>query len=402
MEDVVQLFDKVDQNREAMVDTWKLLVDRDCGSGNKAGVDGVGRDVRDFLEKCGFKVWFHEYEKAGNMLVAEYGDASKPFIVLTGHMDTVFGDGTAAARPFTIKDGKVTGPGVLDMKGGVTILLYAVRFLLEAGYNRYRIKIILAGDEEVAHGNSTASADYEKEAKGAVMGFNLETGFVDNSVVIERKGVAQYLFEVDGVGAHAGNNPEDGRSAVEELAHKILDIQAETDWQEGTTVNCGVIAGGTVANAVPEHAWVKVDVRFKTTAGMERIEKAFQKIAKKQYVESTTTCCKKLVVFPPMERLESSEKLFERAEAIAEKYGFPKAKAIAVGGGSDSAHLTACGIPTLCALGVRGQFNHTEREWAEEESLFERTKLLMALLSELLSEKESGESYERGCICLYR
>ena len=383
MEDVVQLFDKVDQNREAMVDTWKLLVDRDCGSGNKAGVDGVGRDVKDFLEKCGFKVWFHEYEKAGNMLVAEYGDASKPFIVLTGHMDMVFGDGTAAARPFTIKDGKVTGPGVLDMKGGVTILLYAVRFLLEAGYNRYRIKIILAGDEEVAHGNSTASADYEKEAKGAVMGFNLETGFVDNSVVIERKGVAQYLFEVDGVGAHAGNNPEDGRSAVEELAHKILDIQAETDWQEGTTVNCGVIAGGTVANAVPEHAWVKVDVRFKTTAGMERIEKAFQKIAKKQYVESTTTCCKKLVVFPPMERLESSEKLFERAEAIAEKYGFPKAKAIAVGGGSDSAHLTACGIPTLCALGVRGQFNHTEREWAEKESLFERTKLLMALLSEL-------------------
>ena len=383
MEDVVQLFDKVDQNREAMVDTWKLLVDRDCGSGNKAGVDGVGRDVKDFLEKCGFKVWFHEYEKAGNMLVAEYGDASKPFIVLTGHMDTVFGDGTAAARPFTIKDGKVTGPGVLDMKGGVTILLYAVRFLLEAGYNRYRIKIILAGDEEVAHGNSTASADYEKEAKGAIMGFNLETGFVDNSVVIERKGVAQYLFEVDGVGAHAGNNPEDGRSAVEELAHKILDIQAETDWQEGTTVNCGVIAGGTVANAVPEHAWVKVDVRFKTTAGMERIEKAFQKIAKKQYVESTTTCCKKLVVFPPMERLESSEKLFERAEAIAEKYGFPKAKAIAVGGGSDSAHLTACGIPTLCALGVRGQFNHSEREWAEEESLFERTKLLMALLSEL-------------------
>ena len=383
MEDVVQLFDKVDQNREAMVDTWKLLVDRDCGSGNKAGVDGVGRDVKDFLEKCGFKVWFHEYEKAGNMLVAEYGDASKPFIVLTGHMDTVFGDGTAAARPFTIKDGKVTGPGVLDMKGGVTILLYAVRFLLEAGYNRYRIKIILAGDEEVAHGNSTASADYEKEAKGAVMGFNLETGCVDNSVVIERKGVAQYLFEVDGVGAHAGNNPEDGRSAVEELAHKILDIQAETDWQEGTTVNCGVIAGGTVANAVPEHAWVKVDVRFKTTAGMERIEKAFQKIAKKQYVESTTTCCKKLVVFPPMERLESSEKLFERAEAIAEKYGFPKAKAIAVGGGSDSAHLTACCLPTLCALGVRGQFNHTEREWAEEESLFERTKLLMALLSEL-------------------
>ena len=376
-------YEWIDAHKDDMVDLWKQMVTIDSGIGVKEGGMEIGNLCAGILEKLGFSIRRVSYEKCGDTIIGERGDLSKPYTILMGHMDTVFFKGEPEKRPFTIKDGKAYGPGVLDMKGGVTILLYAVRFLLEAGYNRYRIKIILAGDEEVAHGNSTASADYEKEAKGAVMGFNLETGCVDNSVVIERKGVAQYLFEVDGVGAHAGNNPEDGRSAVEELAHKILDIQAETDWQEGTTVNCGVIAGGTVANAVPEHAWVKVDVRFKTTAGMERIEKAFQKIAKKQYVESTTTCCKKLVVFPPMERLESSEKLFERAEAIAEKYGFPKAKAIAVGGGSDSAHLTACGIPTLCALGVRGQFNHTEREWAEEESLFERTKLLMALLAEL-------------------
>lgn len=376
-------YEWTDAHKDDMVDLWKQMVTIDSGIGVKEGGMEMGNLCAGILEKLGFSIRRVSYEKCGDTIIGERGDLSKPYTILMGHMDTVFFKGEPEKRPFTIKDGKAYGPGVLDMKGGVTILLYAVRFLLEAGYNRYRIKIILAGDEEVAHGNSTASADYEKEAKGAIMGFNLETGFVDNSVVIERKGVAQYLFEVDGVGAHAGNNPEDGRSAVEELAHKILDIQAETDWQEGTTVNCGVIAGGTVANAVPEHAWVKVDVRFKTTAGMERIEKAFQTIAKKQYVESTTTCCKKLVVFPPMERLESSEKLFERAEAIAEKYGFPKAKAIAVGGGSDSAHLTACGIPTLCALGVRGQFNHTEREWAEEESLFERTKLLMALLSEL-------------------
>lgn len=376
-------YEWIDAHKDDMVDLWKQMVTIDSGIGVKEGGMEMGNLCAGILEKLGFSIRRVSYEKCGDTIIGERGDLSKPYTILMGHMDTVFFKGEPEKRPFTIKDGKAYGPGVLDMKGGVTILLYAVRFLLEAGYNRYRIKIILAGDEEVAHGNSTASADYEKEAKGAVMGFNLETGCVDNSVVIERKGVAQYLFEVDGVGAHAGNNPEDGRSAVEELAHKILDIQAETDWQEGTTVNCGVIAGGTVANAVPEHAWVKVDVRFKTTAGMERIEKAFQKIAKKQYVESTTTCCKKLVIFPPMERLESSEKLFERAEAIAEKYGFPKAKAIAVGGGSDSAHLTACGIPTLCALGVRGQFNHTEREWAEEESLFERTKLLMALLSEL-------------------
>ena len=383
MTDLKELFKKVDSHREDMVNTWKFLVDRDCGSANKAGVDKVGEDIGAFLKDLGFTVRFHEYEKAGNMLVAEYGAESLPVVVLTGHMDTVFADGTAALRPFTVKDGKVTGPGVLDMKGGVTVLLYAVKFLVEAGYEKYRLKVVLAGDEEVAHQHSGANEDFEKEVTGAVMGFNLETSFIDNSIVVERKGVAQYLFEIDGVGAHAGNNPEDGRSAVEELAHKILDIQKQTDYKEGTTVNAGVIAGGTVANAIPEHAWCKVDVRFSKEEGIERVDKAFHEIAEKQYVDHTVTRLKPLVRFGAMERLPETMALFERAEKVAEKYGFPKMKAIAVGGGSDSTFLTRCGVPTLCALGVKGQFNHTEREWAEEESLFERCKLLMTFLTEL-------------------
>ena len=378
-----ELFTKVDENKKAMLETWRMLVDRDCGSANKAGVDAVGKDIQHFLEALGFAVRFHTYEKAGNMLVAEYGDMSQPFVILTGHMDTVFADGTAAARPFTIKDGKVTGPGVLDMKGGVTILLYAVKFLLESGYDRYPIKIILAGDEEVGHQKSEGVSDYKKEAQGARMAFNLETSFPDGSIVIQRKGCAQYLFEVTGVGAHAGNNPQDGRSAVEELAHKILDIQQETDYEEGTTVNVGVIGGGTVTNAVPEHAWCKVDVRFAKSEGICRIDRDFKDIAARQYVSDTKTVVKPLIVFPAMERLSASEALFARAEAVAKTYSFPKMKAIAVGGGSDSANLTAVGIPTLCALGVRGEFNHTEREWADEASLYERTKLLMAFLCEL-------------------
>lgn len=383
MADLKSLYEKVDSHREEMVNTWRFLVDRDCGSANKAGVDKVGKDIGEFLEKAGFTVRFHEYPEAGNMLVAEYGEESLPFVVLTGHMDTVFADGTAALRPFTITDGKVTGPGVLDMKGGVTVLMYAAKFLTEAGYGKYRLKIILAGDEEVAHQHSNAAEDYMKEAAGAVMGFNLETSFIDGSIVVERKGVAQYLLEIDGVGAHAGNNPEDGRSAVEELAHKILDIQKQTDYEEGTTVNAGVIGGGTVANAVPEHAWCKVDVRFSKASGIERIDKAFKEIAEKQYVDHTVTRLKPLVRFGNMERLPQTMALFERAEKTAEKYGFPKMKAIAVGGGSDSTFLTMCGVPTLCALGVKGQFNHTEREWADQESLFERCKLLMTFLVEL-------------------
>lgn len=383
MLDLQNLYEQVDRHQDDLMGTWKFLVDRDCGTANKKGVDRVGQDIKAFLKKIGFSVRFHEYEKAGNMLVAEYGDSKKPFVVLTGHMDTVFADGTAAERPFHVEGNKVTGPGVLDMKGGVTILLYAVKFLVEAGYDKYRLKIVLAGDEEVGHQNSTADVDYKKEVTGALMGFNLETSFVDNSIVIQRKGAAQYLFEIDGVGAHAGNNPQDGRSAVEELAHKILDIQHETDYEEGTTVNTGVIAGGTVANAIPEHAWCKVDVRFSKQSGIERVERDFKAIADKQYVDHTTTHLKRLIRFGAMEKLPGTMPLFEKAQAAAKAHGFPKMKAIAVGGASDSTFLTMCGVPTLCALGVKGQFNHTVREWAEKDSLFERCKLLMTLLTEL-------------------
>lgn len=383
MKTTEEIFQLIDRAKPAMMETWKSLVNRDCGSGNKAGVDSVGQDIRHFLEPLGFKVRFHEYEKAGNMLVAEYGDMTKPFVILTGHMDTVFADGTAAARSFAVKDGKVTGPGVLDMKGGVTVMLYTVKTLLENGWNRYPLKIILAGDEEVGHGWSDGAKDYVEESKGALMAFNYETGFIDNGIVLERKGCAQYRFDFHGVGAHAGNNPEDGRSAVKELCHKALDMEALTDFEEGTTVNVGVIAGGTVPNAIPEDAWCRVDVRFRTMAGMERVEKAFREIADRVYIDGVKTSCRCEIKVGAMERLASSEELFEKAQKIAGEAGLPEMKAIAVGGGSDSAYTTAAGVPTLCAMGVKGQFNHTVREWAEESSLTERAKLSAVLLMKL-------------------
>lgn len=383
MRTLEEIFQSIDQAKPAMMETWKSLVDRDCGSGNKAGVDSVGQDIRRFLEPLGFKVRFHEYEKAGNMLVAEYGDMTKPFMILTGHMDTVFADGTAAERPFTVQDGRVTGPGVLDMKGGITVMLYAVKTLLESGWDRYPLKIILAGDEEVGHGWSDAAQDYRKEARGALMAFNYETGFIDNGIVLERKGCAQYRFDFHGVGAHAGNNPEDGRSAVKELCHKALDMEALTDMAEGTTVNVGIIAGGTVPNAIPENAWCRVDVRFRTMAGIERVEKALKEITDKVYIDQVQTTCRCEVKMGAMERLASSEALFDKANQIAREAGLPEMKAIAVGGGSDSAYITAEGVPALCAMGVKGQFNHTVREWAEESSLTERAKLSAALLMKL-------------------
>lgn len=377
------LFKQAEEMKPEMMKTWAFLVNRDCGSEDKEGVDKVGQDIKKFLESIGFKVRFHEYEKAGNMLVAEYGDMSKPFVILTGHMDTVFHKGDSVARPFTVKNGKVTGPGCLDMKGGVTIMLYAVKFLVEAGYDKYPLKIILAGDEEVGHGQSNAAEDYMKESKGALMGFNMETSYLNNGVVVERKGCQRYQWDFTGVGAHSGNNPQDGRSAIQEMCHKAIDMEKLTDFEEGTTVNVGVMTGGTVPNAIPDRAQCIVDVRYKTLNGLHRIEKGFKDIAAKQYIPDTTTKFKVTTKVLAMERLDSTMNLFERANAIVKKNGLRELKAIAVGGGSDSAFLTASGIPCLCALGVRGEFNHTVREWAEEDSLVDREKVLLALLTEL-------------------
>ncbi len=378
-----RLFGRVDELKPRMMETWANLVNRDCGSRNKAGVDAVGRDVRAFLEEIVFRVRFHEYEKAGNLLIAERGDTTKPFVVLIGHLDTVFADGQAAERPFTEKDGVVTGPGCLDMKGGVTILLYAMKVLHESGWDRFPVKVILAGDEEAGHANSTAVDDMRAEARGALCGFNFETSFVDDSVVLWRKGVATFRFDVQGIGAHVGNNPKGGRSAITELCAKVADINALTDYDEGSTLNVGVIAGGTVPNACAEKAWCLVDLRTKSKPGYDRVYRGLQEIARKTYVDGTKTTLSTLFNFPAMEKLDSSMRLFEKVNAIAVANGFPRMTAKGVGGGSDSSSLTQEGVPTVCALGVKGEFNHTVREYALRDSLFERTKLLIAILTEL-------------------
>lgn len=382
-ERLTELFSRVDELKPEMRATWAYLVDRDCGSQNKAGIDSLGRAVKQFLEKCGFSVRFHEYEEAGNLLVAEKGDTTKPFICLVGHLDTVFPDGTSLDRPLILRDGKATGAGCLDMKGGITILLYAMKILAERGWDRYPVKILLAGDEEVAHRNSHAAYDLVEEARGGIMGFNFETGFLDDSVILGRMGYILYRVEVDGVSAHAGNNPEDGRSAILELAHKMIEISALADHSQGTLINVGVMGGGTVANAIPDKAWCVVDIRFMKAAEADRVKAGMDAIAARTVIEGTKTMLEKKVDIPAMERTEASEALFEKVNAIAKEAGLPELTPKCTGGGSDSVFLSRAGVPTICAMGVKGEFNHTDREYALEESLYEREKLILAVLDQI-------------------
>lgn len=364
----------IDTHQEEMLALWRELVQIESGSQYKTGVDAVAQKVKSQLDCLGAKTRVIEMPHAGNMVVSSWGEADRAPILLLGHMDTVFPNGTIHERPFTIQDGKAYGPGVLDMKGGLVIALYAVKALQAAGYQTRPIKWILAGDEEMAHQQSNAAACIQAAA------FNCETGFLDNGLVVQRKGSAVYTMRVQGVGAHAGNNPKGGRSAVLEIAHKVIDIQNASDWEKGTTFNVGLIQGGTVVNAVPDAASIQIDVRYLQPEYIEDIQQTLQQIAAKQYVSDTKTTLQKVAGFAPMKRTKATEQLFETVKKTYEEMGLPKPHAMMVGGGSDSAYTVLAGVPTVCAMGVKGAYNHTPREYADTASLFERAKVLAACI----------------------
>ncbi len=370
----------IDTHQEEMLALWRELVQIESGSQHKAGVDAVAQNLKTQLDSLGAKTRIIEMPHTGNMVVSSWGRTDRAPILLLGHMDTVFPNGTIHERPFTIQNGNAYGPGVLDMKGGLVIALYAVKALQAAGYQTRPIKFIVAGDEEMAHQYSNTASCIQEEAKGAAAAFNCETGFLDNGLVVQRKGSAVYTMSVQGVSAHAGNNPQDGRSAVLEIAHKVIDIQNASDWKRGTTFNVGLIQGGTVVNAVPDAASIQIDVRYLQPEYIEDIQQTLQQIAAKQYVSDTKTTLQKVAGFAPMKRTEATEQLFETVKKTYEEMGLPKPHAMMVGGGSDSAYTVLAGVPTVCAMGVKGAYNHTPREYAVTASLFERAKVLAACI----------------------
>ena len=266
------------------------------------------------------------------------------------------------------------------MKGGVTLAIHGLQALQNAGFDKYAFKVVFAGDEETGHKNSDLAETMMAEFKGALAAFDFETGFMNDNVVVERKGFYRFIMETFGRSVHAGNEPENGRNAIVELARKAVDIDALTDWNTGTTINVGTIEGGTVHNSAPAYAKMIVDMRFTDPAMLEEMKGKFQKINDNVYVDGVTCKMTPVSLMQPMVELESSKELFELVKKVYEEESFGSPKAITVGGGSDSAYTTMVGVPTVCAMGVKGGRNHTVDEFANVESLFMRAKLMCAVM----------------------
>ena len=379
MEQKNQAFQFIDDRRAEMVSLWQEVVNMEGGPHEKTGIDAVANRFKAVLDDVGAVSRTVEFENAGNMLIAELGNqAAKPGIIFMGHMDTAIATGAIARQPFTINDGKAYGPGVLDMKGGIVAFLYVIKALQSIGYNARPIKVILAGDEEVLHARSNAPDVFLKEAAGYAAAFNTETGFVDNGIVVGRKGVARFMMEVKGVAAHAGNDPENGRSAILEMAHKIIAVQKLTDWEKGISFNVGVMQGGKTSTAVPDYAKIDIDVRYKDPDDLPWILEQLQAVGANTYVDGTTTEVVFMEGIKPMKTTEGVLQLFELVKKSSEENGFGTPYAKYVGGASDSAYSIIAGVPTVCSMGVKGGRNHSPEEFAVVDSLFERAKLMIA------------------------
>jgi glutamate carboxypeptidase len=370
----------VDTKEAEILAFLERIVNIDSGTHDKAGVDQVGNILADKLQELGFEVEKVPQTQYGDHLIARKQGRGQRSILFIGHMDTVFPAGTAARRPFRVEGGRAYGPGVLDMKGGDVSLLFALEALKATGnpvYDDVTMTVIFNSDEEVL--SPTSRSIFEVEAKRADTACVFEPARPGGEYVIRRKGVGKYYLTVHGRAAHAGAQPEQGRSAVEEMARKILAIHAMTDFKVGTTLNVGLVRGGERSNVVAETAYAEIDLRAPDMEEARRVDARLREIAAASTVPDTTAELTGGLVFPPMEQTPASRRLFEAVQAAGRELGLDL-QGISTGGGSDGNHAAQF-TPTIDGMGPKGSETHSDREFIEVASMSERTKVTTLFLA---------------------
>lgn len=355
------------------------LVNVDCGSYTKAGVDEVGRWVADRLGQLGADVRVEANEVLGDTVVGTWEEpADSPRVLLIGHMDTVFGEGTVAERPYSTRAGRAYGPGVTDMKSGLLAGLYALWALREGGEWPFgRLVFVANPDEEI--GSPASSALIRREAETSDVALVLECARANGDIVSARKGVVDLRLRLRGRAAHAGVEPEKGRSATLEAAHKTVALHGLNGRWPGVSVNVGVLHGGTRPNVVAESAELEVDLRATNRAAMEQAEAAILDVCRASSVPDVSCQIEERARHWPMEKSDATAKLVEQAVEIAGRLGFELMDA-ATGGASDANTTAGMGVPTLDGLGPIGGLDHSPGEYLELDSIVPRTTLLAGLL----------------------
>ncbi|MEO1057592.1 MAG: M20 family metallopeptidase [Actinomycetota bacterium] len=300
------------------------------------------------------------------------GPSSK--VLILGHHDTVFPEGTLTQRPFTVRDGRATGPGVFDMLGGIVQALHGLAELRRSGHSLDGVELLFSSDEEVGSGASRALIEERARACGAVL--VLEPSGDGGAVKTGRKGCGTFEVRVGGRAAHAGLEPERGVNALIEAAGQVLAIAAIGRPDIGTTVTPTVATAGTADNVIPAEARVSVDVRVESAEEARRVEAAMAAlVASHPEAELEVTGG---VNRPPMPE-SASATLFPLATSV-----HPELDGVAVGGGSDGNFTAAIGVPTLDGLGAVGGGAHADHEFIEVDTMPARAQLIAGIVAQLL------------------
>jgi glutamate carboxypeptidase len=378
--ELVALRATIEASLPAYLADLERLVNVDCGSYSKAGVDEVGRWTAAYLRRLGARVEVDPNETLGDTIVGTFhGRPEGARLLAIAHLDTVFPPGTAGARPFAIRDGIATGPGVTDMKSGLLTGLYALRALAEAGdFPFERLVFVANPDEEI--GSPVSGPLIRALAREADACLVLECARANGDLVSARKGILDLRMTVTGRAAHAGVEPEKGRSAILEAAHQVQALHALNGRWPGVTLNVRLINGGIRPNVVPESCVLEIDLRATTAGALAAAEDAIAVIAATTTVPDTTVRVEALMRHSPMERLPGTVRLIAHAQALAPVLGFTVRDA-ATGGAGDANTTAGLGVPTLDGLGPVGGNDHSPAEYLEVDSIVPRTALFAGLLA---------------------
>jgi glutamate carboxypeptidase len=388
--DLPHLRTLVERSHDAYLEDLRTTVGIDCGTFIPEGVNRVAELMRRRFEESGWKVERRPHrpgegeKQLGDVLVARL-EGSVPHeqggrrILLVGHMDTVFPEGTVAERPFRVEGSRAFGPGVADMKDGLLAGLYATRALQHASSDGFdSITYVCNPDEEI--GSPFSSSVIREQARSADVCFVLESARENGDLVSARKGVRDFHVRYEGRAAHAGVEPERGRSATLQAAHATLALHELNGRWPGVTVNVGVLRGGTRPNVVAEGCELEVDMRAPTQALYDEAIAEVERLASDVAVPDVSVEVWSRSNFAPMERTEATARLVDQARAIAAELGFDL-KDAATGGASDANAVAALGVPTLDGLGPVGGDPHSASEWLDLDSVVPRVTLLAGMIA---------------------
>jgi glutamate carboxypeptidase len=380
--DVQTLRDRAQARYPEFLEALETMVNVDCGSYSPDGVNRIADLCERRFGDAGWEVERRPHDgtpRLGDLVIGRLHGASGPDVLLVGHTDTVFDDGTVAERPFSVDGDRARGPGVSDMKGGLLTGFFATQILQDVGFDGFgTITYVCNPDEEI--GSPFSGPAIRELAPRHDAAFVLEGARENGDIVSSRKGVTDYTVRFDGRAAHAGVEPEKGRNAILQAAHSIVALQALNGRWPGVTVNVGVVEGGTRSNVVAERCELHVDLRSPELASLEEAEAEVERVCNDTTVPDVAVTVVTNSWHRPMEKKEAAARLVDIAVGAASELGFELHDA-ATGGASDANTTSAAGTPTIDGLGPVGGDDHGPAEWLDLTSVVPRTALLAALIS---------------------